>query len=346
MALRSDDGVLVALLGGGILIGGAALIYSLHAPTGREAHTALTPVAADIDDWIGPVVRTTAAFEGGGAYDKLNLNTDGNGLSFGLVQWAQGSGALGVLLAALYAADARAFASDFGPMYAQVLTTTTAPTRSLRLAPVGGVVLWAEPWVSRFVRAGARAAFQGVQRQQASASYLDAARGIARLLNVRTERALALFYDRVVQQGIYGAPVCARELAGAYAENPALRPADSRDVLAQFGAVCAERFRRPQRPAPIALAGIVWVPVLQERRATGAASYTVPMVPAAPTTQHGFSGSIDLYNDILRRVSAILLDPRLRDAPVNLDSTEVPTTLGGFGAATRARHGQFLPGGG
>ena len=34
-----------------------------------------------------------------GRHDSLNLNYDGAGLSFGIIQWAQKPGSLGVLLA-------------------------------------------------------------------------------------------------------------------------------------------------------------------------------------------------------------------------------------------------------
>src|SRR3954470_4573707 len=46
------------------------------------------------------VMTLTTLFEGGGRFGALNLNTDGAGLSYGLIQWAQKPGRLNELLAA------------------------------------------------------------------------------------------------------------------------------------------------------------------------------------------------------------------------------------------------------
>ena len=43
--------------------------------------------------WIANVIRRTAAREG--SYASLNPNSDGAGLSFGILQWTQASGNLG-----------------------------------------------------------------------------------------------------------------------------------------------------------------------------------------------------------------------------------------------------------
>ena len=56
------------------------------------------------------VVRLVAALEGSTApHEAQNRNRDGQGLSFGLIQWTQRSGNLGELLATLKARDPAAW---------------------------------------------------------------------------------------------------------------------------------------------------------------------------------------------------------------------------------------------
>ena len=95
---------------------------------------------------------------GSGKFGALNLNTDGAGLSFGLIQWAQRPGRLAEIVYAFCQAGAEDFARIFG--------YGTLPTAQGLLAhirkPNGGVDpasgtttdpdfdLIYEPWVSRF----------------------------------------------------------------------------------------------------------------------------------------------------------------------------------------------------
>lgn len=97
------------------------------------------------------------------------------------------------------ATDAAEFGRVFGP-YSAALHDTT---RRRSLAPVGGAVLSEEPWVSRFHAAGRHPTFVAVQWA------LD----VARILNIRTERAMTLFFDRNVHQG----PTAVRTAASASA---------------------------------------------------------------------------------------------------------------------------------
>ena len=85
------------------------------------------------------------------------------GLSFGIIQWAQKPGSLGVLLAEMQRTNPARFATTFGPDWPALLQTTAAGS----LAPVGGQVLWREPWVSRFQAAGRDPVFVAVQNRLA-----------------------------------------------------------------------------------------------------------------------------------------------------------------------------------
>ena len=123
------------------------------------------------------------------------------GLSFGLIQFTQRSGALGSVLAAYRASDPADFAQVFGPGSDELLRVTTASTPDRRLSPVEGRVLWDPVWTGRFVAAGRRQACRTAQRRVAVEAFMDPHLKIASQLGLVTERALAMLYDRCVHQG-------------------------------------------------------------------------------------------------------------------------------------------------
>ncbi len=113
-------------------------------------------------DHLDQVVAAVAAGEDG-AFDALQLNGDGAGLSFGLLQWAQGPGSLHPLLQDLHRADAAKIVHIFGegdPDPARELLEKTR-SRGKRLA------LWRGPWPLRFWLAGRDREFQKVQHRLA-----------------------------------------------------------------------------------------------------------------------------------------------------------------------------------
>lgn len=241
-------------------------------------------------DWIQQVIQRTIAHEG--TYDSLNLNTDGAGLSFGILQWAQLPGALGELLAEMYRTDPARFAACFGPAYPQLLEVT----RRGSLEPVSGAVLWAEPWISRFRAAGRDPVFRAVQdRLAARGTYMRAAIDAAQTLGVPTERGLALTFDTAVQQG----PQAARQFAVDALQAHGNRPTTMRERLETYKLMAARPYRKTG-PPPLHRQHprLQWLQV--------------------GTEWHLFAGRIDLYIDILRRRNAILLDPALSDIPVKL----------------------------
>lgn len=272
-----------------------------------------------ITDWIPTLLRKTSEHEG--QFWSVQANLDGNGVSYGILQWTQKSGSLGRLLRTMAAADPIAFGRFFGASWAKLLAVTARAS----LEPVDGVVLWAEPWVSRFVAAGRWPAFQQAQaRLAAESEYMAGAVEIARTLGIASERALTLYYNRTVHQGSAGALGPAQRLASWYAEDPRRRPAAPNDVVAQYAWTCAARFRRtsaPERRNFNAEGNIWWSPVATEWSELAVGAYRVRRVSVSGVW-HAVTGPPSkpwsLYDLITKRSSDILTDPTLRDAPVDL----------------------------
>lgn len=156
-------------------------------------------VGPPLPDWKTRVVQATVMTESRGRFDAINANTDGAGLSFGILQWAQKPGGLGTLLAAMNARDPARFRSYMGASSADLLRVTKAGG----VTPVDGAYLWQEPWRSRFVQLAADPVFQQVQLEQAAAGpYMAAAVQAAKSIGgTPTERGLAILFDTATQQG-------------------------------------------------------------------------------------------------------------------------------------------------
>ncbi len=310
---------------GPILLGGAALGLLMLAAAASSATARRTARKLEekvenlITDWIPTLLRKTSEHEG--QFWSVQANLDGNGVSYGILQWTQKSGSLGRLLRSMAATDPVAFGRLFGASWAKLLEVTGRAS----LEPVDGVVLWAEPWVSRFVAAGRWPAFQQAQaRVAAESEYMAGAVEIARTLGVASERALTLYYNRTVHQGSAGALGPAKRLAAWYAEDPRRRPASPNDVVAQYAWTCAARFRRnsvPERRNFNSDGNIWWSPVATEWSELGVGAYKVRRV-AVSGVWHAVTGPPSkpwsLYDLITKRSSDILTDPTLRDAPVDL----------------------------
>ncbi len=318
------------LLGAGA-IGLVLLAAAASSPTARRAAQQTAESAGKaakkleekvetlITDWIPTLLRKTSEHEGN--YWSVQPNIDGNGVSYGILQWTQKSGSLGRLLREMAAADPVAFGRFFGASWAKLLEVTARAS----LESVDGAVLWAEPWVSRFTAAGRWPAFQQVQaRDAAESEYMTGAVQVATLLGVSSERAMVLCYNRTVQQGPAGALGPAKRLVAWYAEDPKRRPAATNDVLAQYAWMCAGKFRRtsaPERRNYNDDGNIWWWPVPTEWSELGIGVYRVQRV-AVSGVWHAVTGPPSkpwsLYDLIVKRSSDILTDPLLRDAPVDL----------------------------
>jgi hypothetical protein len=307
------------LLGAGA-VGLLMLAAAASSPSARRTARKLEEkVEALITDWIPTLLRKTSEHEGN--YWSVQANLDGNGVSYGILQWTQKSGSLGRLLRAMAATDPLAFGRFFGASWAKLLDVTGRAS----LEAVDGVSLWAEPWVSRFATAGRWPAFQQVQaRVAAESEYMEGAVEIARLLGVSTERAMVLYYNRTVHQGSSGALGPAKRLVAWYAEDPRRRPAVPNDVVAQYAWTCAARFRRTSAPPRRNYnddGNIWWSPMATEWTELGFGNYRVRRVSVAGVW-HAVTGPPSkpwsLYDLITKRSSDILTDLTLRDAPVAL----------------------------
>jgi hypothetical protein len=147
-------------------------------------------------------LATTAKFESAGRYDSINPNRDGAGLSYGLINWAQKPGSLGELLAYLDSHDHARFVDLFGGGSGEQAALLLAATKGGGVNTINGVNLWSDPWLSRFKAAGADPVFKAAQHELAvNGKYMRGAIDACNRIHVYTDRALALAFDRCVQQG-------------------------------------------------------------------------------------------------------------------------------------------------
>jgi hypothetical protein len=190
----------------GELAGGGSHLYALEAPetgasplTVADKYKIVLPVATLI---AGPdpysAVNPDSEYEepGHAAYQRLH-----HGLHWGLAQFTQRSGALGRVLLACQRRDAEQLRAIFGPATDELVRVTTAATPEERLQPVDGTLLWQEPWLERFRKAGAVTAFRAAQNEVAIEGYLDRNLPFAASLGFNTDRALGMLFDRVVNMG-------------------------------------------------------------------------------------------------------------------------------------------------
>jgi hypothetical protein len=155
------------------------------------------------------VVNLTIAFEHGGLSPDQYFGTvagdlDGQGLSFGILQWNLGSCSLQPLLAAFRRKDGTRFRTLMGTG-AGVMDRLIAAPCDDALALARRVVLDAdgqvkEPWVTRFHALGREQVFQEVQ-VQSLLPQVQKAYSLAEEFGFRSERAVALFFDILVQNG-------------------------------------------------------------------------------------------------------------------------------------------------
>lgn len=273
-------------------------------------------VEALVGGWVQTLIAKTSAHEG--TFWSVQRNLDGQGVSYGILQWTQKGGGLASVLGAMQAADPAKFAAIFGPGTDRMM----AAVRSRSLAPVDGANLWDEPWLGRLRAAGKVPAFQHAQLKLASSSeYMQASIQIAQLLGVRTERAMVVYFNRAVHQGSAGALGPAKRLAEGWRLGKIRRPNNDRDVILQYAWMCAGIFRRTSPPSNASgwrLVGSEYPELAPGDRLPA----KTPRVPVRQATWHRYAGNwpISLYDLIVYRTRDILNDPSLRDRPVDLSA--------------------------
>lgn len=149
----------------------------------------------------------TGAFEGSGGFSNMTGSFDGMGISLGILQWNFGQGTLQPLLRAFYANGPQTFVKcctvngvDYSPVLLAASKMDTAKA-----------VGWAKTiqhnnvinpiWRMIFKSLGDNEVFQHVQMQFGEKGPMAIAKRDMEKFGVKTERALALFFDIAVQNG-------------------------------------------------------------------------------------------------------------------------------------------------
>ena len=162
-------------------------------------------------------VQITSTFETGhrGGFYGLSGNFDGQGLSFGLVNWTIGTGSLQPLLRDFAAEEPARWAKAFGRDAARFLAVITPKDKASQAAQlrfaidemndwriVSGKRKWSvkEPWVTYFKSLSEDSAFQRIQVRHVR-QLLDRARYFCEYFGLKSERAFAFMFDAVSSHG-------------------------------------------------------------------------------------------------------------------------------------------------
>jgi len=171
----------------------------------------------------------TGSFETGAAFPDcfagLSGDFDGQGISFGVLQWNFGQGSLQPLLKRM-CVDHNELAKSIFHNHYEELTAILTATKSEQLAfarsiqdPNRKTIL--EPWKGMFKSLGRSEEFQRIEADAANALY-KAARQLCSDYGLWSERALALMFDIKTQNGSIGSSVKTQILADFAKLPPAL----------------------------------------------------------------------------------------------------------------------------
>jgi Putative peptidoglycan binding domain len=129
---------------------------------------------------------------------------DGQGMSFGALQWNLGQGTLQPLLSATDRAHPEVVDNVFGPHAAELRAMLSSSREDqlswARSIQDGRRFVIAEPWRGLFKTLGRREEFQDIEVDAAQQMYQDAVTW-CRTYGVKSERAVALMFDIRVQNG-------------------------------------------------------------------------------------------------------------------------------------------------
>lgn len=175
---------------------GVALWLLSRGSMGASASPAPAAVPTRITSGPSHLARVaqTVLTESGGRVGAVNRNTDGAGLSYGLIQWSQGGGGLAPFLEAMRRDAPWLWTRHFGPDGDQMLAAVKSSRMSVRL--------WESPWVDRFVAAGRDPDMETFQLEQIERGpYMQAAVKAAQRAGDQSDRFFALAFDIAVQMG-------------------------------------------------------------------------------------------------------------------------------------------------
>lgn len=156
-------------------------------------------------------------------FSGLTGNFDGQGISFGALQWNFGQGSLQPLLQKMVANHQAVIADVFGADFAEL-------QRMLAMTAKADQVTWAvgiqtakfsvnQPWRDYFAALGQTAEYQAIQGDAAAAVYQKGL-GFCRQFGLKSERAAALMFDIVTQNGSINSTVAA-QIDADFAKLPA-----------------------------------------------------------------------------------------------------------------------------
>lgn len=138
-----------------------------------------------------------------GCFSGLSGNFDGQGISFGAIQWALGQGSLQPLFQDMCSRHGDVVQRVFAGNAATFRTTFTQSDRAAQMAWALGIQSGnqvQEPWRSQMKALGATPECQALQVSMARARY-DSGLALCRNYGVVSERAAALMFDIMVQDG-------------------------------------------------------------------------------------------------------------------------------------------------
>lgn len=153
------------------------------------------------------LLALTSAFETGTmpphCYSIASGNFDGQGISFGALQYNLGQGTLQPIISSVYKSDPRGFAKAFSGGKDQTITELLQKPRSAQVAWAASITSGRKlipGWAEAFKRFGQLPACQNAQVQGAL-PYFTRAEEYCRQYRLRSERAYALMFDIAVQNG-------------------------------------------------------------------------------------------------------------------------------------------------
>jgi hypothetical protein len=196
---------------------GSALSFGFDLQTSTPSVPAAPAQYVSLDEAQETALKITTYFEGGKSmnYQALADDFDGQGTSFGLIQWNFGQNTLGPLLKKMLDKDGTAFKGCFGPD-ADYDTIKKAIAESRQ----ADQLKWARDriknkgsaWESAFKNIGSNNVFNKIQREQAAGQYhplamtvIQQLRNVSPALFTNIElRSYAAIFDLCVQQGGIG----------------------------------------------------------------------------------------------------------------------------------------------
>jgi len=178
------------------------------------------------------------------SWSTLNPNDRGRGISVGLLQFNQGAGSLGDVLAEWRKTDPAGFASwsaSWAGEVAGLLAALRSPDDATRLRPR----LAAAPWPQRWAAAEPLPGWRNAQAAIAWRQYFAPLQALAAATRLDSPAALALVFDRSINQG----PGATKQELTKLAKEPHQRTESDR--AARFQAMMVGRLGNPDDRAAV-----------------------------------------------------------------------------------------------